>query len=90
MNDIKVTMGILCRMFSRRHNKPLSGVRRRIKLPEENESHDTEDVNEYDISEYESDFFTVDESHKMHERYILYSYNNSVCYFDIHYNITNI
>lgn len=57
-------------MFSRKALKPLAGIRKKVRLMEENESIDMESFDAEDVSEFEADFMNVGVSHKMHERYI--------------------
>jgi len=72
MNEIKILTFTFRRMFSRRVSNPLAGIRHKIKVMEEDGSVDLESLDIDDTSEYESDFMNLDESYKMHERYILY------------------
>lgn len=72
VNRGAVMANVLRRLFSskRRSTNSFAGIRNRLKLIEENESSDFEDLDAHDISEFEADFMNVGESHKMHERYI--------------------
>lgn len=72
MNENKIMTIILRRTFSKKCFKPHAGIRSRMQLIKQNEQDiDIENFDSEDLSEFEADFMNVDESHKMHERYIL-------------------
>jgi len=66
MSEIRAMTMILRRMFSRKAS--LAGVRKRMKLLDQDESVDSFDAE--DVSEFESDFMNVSMSHKMYVRYV--------------------
>jgi len=68
MSEIRAMTMLLRRMFSRKTFDPLAGVRKRMKLLDQDESVDNFDAE--DLGEFESDFMNVGISHKMHERYV--------------------
>lgn len=73
MNENKIMTIILRRMFSKKYFKPHAGIRSRMQLIQQDEQDvDIENFDSEDLSEFEADFMNVGESHKMHERYILY------------------
>lgn len=60
-------------MFSKKYFNPLAGIRSRMQLIQDDEQNvDIENFDSEDLNEFEADFTNVHESHKMHERYILY------------------
>lgn len=72
-NKSATMASLLCRMFSTKRplTNSLAGIRNRLKLIEEEESGDYEELDAQDMSEFEADFMNVSESHRMHERYAL-------------------
>jgi len=68
MSEIRAMTMILRRMFSRKASDPLAGVRKKMKLLDQDESVDSFDAE--DVSEFESDFMNVGMSHKMYVRYV--------------------